>query len=111
MAREKTTPAQNVAMQFDQLAKLTRNLLIDNVNFGNRHYVDTTPYTFQFIPGPLNSFGRTLLERIAIVRQFAIDMADVTPINEATDAALLAELQKRGYVITGMTWSNQAKQA
>ena len=100
----KQTPAQAVASQFHSLKGLVRNLLVDNPNFhsDNRepaYYFRQYPNTNAYAACPLRDHADFIAERIDEVGSFAQTMVDVVAVDEASDAELIAELQKRGYSV------------
>jgi len=81
MPRKTPTPSEVSGQAMDGLARLVRNLLVDNPNFrpgaggAEPHYFRTVPRTGGFVTGELRRMAEAIIERIERERELVVAMA------------------------------------
>lgn len=83
MTRRTVTLRQAIDAQFDQLARLVANLLVDNVNFETGYYFRQYPNTVDFVARVLPLHAEGIRERVAALKEVVgdnLDALDVEPV-------------------------------
>lgn len=67
--RRKPTLAEATGAEFDQLARLVRNLLVDNKNFESGYYYREYPSSRDFVRRVLREHAQHIIERIETLKE------------------------------------------